>query len=129
MCGEVEEDCHAIEGEKIHCRAGKCSFWVTWDGRFLPCGMFPGTNAKNVFDSDFDLLWDEMQSEVDAIRLPAECTECSSKEYCRVCAAMTITETGHYNQVPKYRCAMSKFYPIAMQELAAQLVNGDEEAK
>ena len=36
LCAEPGEDCGSLEGEGIRCRAGKCSFWVTWDGRLLP---------------------------------------------------------------------------------------------
>ena len=72
LSGDIEEDCMPVdeefpgngdsekkEGERIRCRAGKCSFWVTWDGRFLPSGMLPGENALNVFEAGFDAAWEQ----------------------------------------------------------------------
>ena len=53
----------STEGDGIRCRAGKCSFWVTWDGRFLPCGMLPGENAPNVFETGFDEAWDQAETD------------------------------------------------------------------
>ena len=53
----------STEGDGIRCRAGKCSFWVTWDGRFLPCGMLPGENAPNVFETGFDEAWDQAKTD------------------------------------------------------------------
>ena len=54
---DTGEDCTGGEGEEIRCRAGKCSFWVTWDGKFLPCGMLPSNSAKDVFEIGFDEAW------------------------------------------------------------------------
>ena len=35
------DECVDGTGEHVKCRAGRSTFWVTWDGRMLPCGMFP----------------------------------------------------------------------------------------
>lgn len=37
------------EGEPVLCRAGHSSFWLTWDGRMIPCGMMasPGHRCWN----------------------------------------------------------------------------------
>ncbi len=125
ICADLEDDCAETEGEGIRCRAGKCSFWVTWDGRMLPCGMLTGEHAVNVFDSGFDRAWQAVRQEADAIRLPKQCTNCSKKEICRNCAAMTLTETGSYHNVPQYRCQMTDAYPTELQRLAEQLQTGE----
>ena len=39
---ETLEECEGVrdgEGDVIRCRAGKCTGWVTWDGKLLMCGM------------------------------------------------------------------------------------------
>ena len=33
------DGCPVEAGEGVRCRAGSTSFWMTWDGRMLPCGM------------------------------------------------------------------------------------------
>lgn len=37
----LETDCIDPVDGRIRCRAGRASFWVTWDGWLLPCGMMP----------------------------------------------------------------------------------------
>ena len=99
-------------GDGVLCRAGRCSFWVTWDGNLLPCGMFPLENTPNVFSSDFVSAWEQIKAQIAQIRLPAKCSGCSIKDSCRACAAMVYTESGNFSDVPQYRCDMAHaFYP------------------
>lgn len=134
LSGDIEEDCMPVdeefpgngdsekkEGERIRCRAGKCSFWVTWDGRFLPCGMLPGENALNVYEAGFDAAWEQAKAEAAAIRLPARCSTCSLKDKCRACAAMVYTESGNYHDVPVYRCQMAHAYAGACRQVEEEL--------
>ena len=134
LSGDIEEDCMPVdeetpgngdsekkEGERIRCRAGKCSFWVTWDGRFLPCGMLPGENALNVFEVGFDVAWEQAKVEAAAIRLPVRCSTCSLKDKCRACAAMVYTESGNYHDVPIYRCQMAHAYAGACRQVEEEL--------
>ncbi len=118
---DLEDNCSDTEGEAIRCRAGRCSFWVTWDGRLLPCGMLPGENAPNVFETGLEAAWRKAVEEADAIRLPAQCASCAIKDQCRACAAMVFTETGNFHTVPQYRCQMAHAYPDAVRRLASEL--------
>lgn len=131
LSGDIEEDCISVaeeensaetkEGEEIRCRAGKCSFWVTWEGRFLPCGMLSGGEAPDVFEVGFDAAWEQAKAEAAAIRLPAKCSACSLKEKCRACAAMVYTESGNYHDVPAYRCRMAHAYEGACRRLEKEI--------
>lgn len=123
---EPGEDCPELplEGSGMRCRAGRCSFWVTWDGRLLPCGMFPGENAENVFEHDFLQAWQRLRQDVASIRLPAECSVCEQREDCKACAAMVVTESGDFSRVPEYRCRMSKAVDGACRALAGELRAG-----
>ena len=123
---EPGEDCPElpVQGLGMRCRAGRCSFWVTWDGRMLPCGMFPGEAAENVFENDFLQTWERVRQEVAAIRLPAECAVCEQREGCKACAAMVLTESGEFSRVPEYRCRMSKAIDGACLALAEELRTG-----
>ena len=118
---ETEENCDA-PGDKIRCRAGKCSFWVTWEGELMPCGMIPGNRDANVFDIGFLPAWKKAMETVDAIRLPAKCAACSIKDTCRACAAMVLTETGCYSKVPEYRCQMAYAYAAQRKKLKEELL-------
>ena len=108
-------------GEGVKCRAGKCSFWITWDGMMLPCGMFPRDGKKNAFDSDFDELWIDLKAKTKKIRLPAECASCKMKEDCKVCAAMVISENGCFDKVPEYRCRFVNSFYIERNRLKKEI--------
>ena len=121
---ELEEDCPQLEteGDKIRCRAGKCSFWITWEGNMLPCGIFPNEGTDNVFDLGFEKAWENVREKAREIRLPAKCKECELKTQCKACAAMVITESGDFHTVPEYRCRMSKSYLSACNRLKEELL-------
>ena len=118
---DTGEDCLETEGEGIRCRAGKCSFWVTWDGRLLPCGMLPGCGVEDVFQIGFEKAWERASDAAAAIRLPARCSSCGLKDQCRACAAMVLTESGDYHTVPEYRCRMAHEYLSASQRVAEEI--------
>ena len=104
----IEQDgCPMEEGEGIRCRAGTSSFWVTWDGRMLPCGMMtqPCFDLKEM---NFDTAWDGLREATSQIRSPAACSSCSYKDICGVCAAMCLTETGRFDGVPEYVCEKAR---------------------
>ena len=124
---DMEEDCPEIsEGEGIRCRAGKCSFWITWEGKMLPCGMFPSENAINVFDTGFEYAWKKVHEKALEIRLPAKCASCELRDQCKACAAMVITETGSFHEVPKYRCQMSQQYLAQCRRLEREILDKRE---
>lgn len=104
---EPEGNC---EGDGVRCRAGKCSFWITWQGKMMPCGMFPEKNAPNVFEIPFLNAWQEVKESICNIHLPAQCAACNVKDTCRACAAMVVTESGCFDKVPQYRCDMIHAY-------------------
>lgn len=101
---ECEPD---AEGEGSRCRAGRSSYWITYDGKMMPCGMMtePAISLKG---NGFDSAWKYISEEIAKIRLPAECLSCAYKPVCNVCAAMCYTETGSFNGKPDYICEMMK---------------------
>ena len=103
-------DCTA-EPDGVRCRAGKCSFWVTWQGNLTPCGMFPAQSWENVFETPFLPAWEKLVQRVAEIRLPAKCAACEIRNTCRACAAMVLTESGCFDRAPAYRCEMMRQYP------------------
>lgn len=102
-----ERECSADPDEGVRCRAGHTSFWMTWDGRMLPCGMMPGPEAYPL-EEGFDAAWEKVKAGTKAIRTPSKCSSCPKREACGVCAAMCITETGSYDRVPEYVCRQTE---------------------
>ena len=116
---DPEEGC---QGDGIACRAGKCSFWVTWQGHMMPCGMFPPEQGPNVFRMPFQDAWEQVKQDSAAVRLPPECANCSAKNTCRACAAMVVTESGCFHKVPKYRCDMIHAYKAQWDRVKEEML-------
>lgn len=98
-----EPECPADMDEGVGCRAGSSAFWLTWDGRMLPCGMMPYPVAYPL-ENGFDAAWDLIKKETSKIRIPSKCTVCPKRPVCPVCAAVCVTETGRFDGVPDYVC-------------------------
>ena len=102
----LEEGCPknpGISGDKVSCRAGTTSLWITWDGRMMPCGMVTEPVAYPL-EQGFNEAWQEIRQKTGAIRMPAACGSCDKRSACGVCAAVCKTETGRFDGVPVYMC-------------------------
>lgn len=99
----LEADCIDPADGRIRCRAGKASFWVTWDGWLQPCGMM--TQPKiDLRKHKFPEAWSLLNEETAAIQLSGLCDKCPSREICHPCAAVAWAETGSFSGVPIYKC-------------------------
>ena len=115
------EDHCADTGDVMRCRAGRCSFWITWQGSMTPCGMFPEEQGLNVFENDFLSLWETVKAKVAQIRLPGACTSCPGRMFCRACGAMVLSESGCFDKVPAYRCQMMHAYPDQWERVKEEI--------
>lgn len=108
VSADEDTDCAgAEEGEGMRCRAGRTAFWVTWDGRMLPCGMFPDEGYR-IADMGFGAAWEAVKAYTKTIRMPKECTNCPGKKRCSACVASVIAETGSASVKPDYICRMTE---------------------
>lgn len=117
---DPEDACYGT-GDVMRCRAGRCSFWITWQGNMSPCGMFPDACETNVFEEEFEAVWDRVKNQVAQIRLPAACATCSAKSDCRACGAMVLAESGDFAKVPEYRCQMTHAYGEQWQKVKEEI--------
>ena len=101
-----ESDCTADLDEGVGCRAGSTAFWLTWDGRMLPCGMMPHPTAYPL-ETGFAAAWEQIRTETKKLRMPSKCGSCPKRGACPVCAAVCVTETGRFDGVPEYVCQMT----------------------
>ena len=101
-----EPECPVDSDEGVGCRAGSTSFWMTWDGRMVPCGMmtFP---VVHPLELGFKAAWQELRRATSEIRLPPKCKTCPKRSVCAMCAAVCVTETGEFGKVPEYVCRMT----------------------
>lgn len=102
-----QRECSADPDTGVGCRAGSTAFWMTWDGRMLPCGMMPGPETYPL-EVGFDAAWDELRSRTAQLPNPAKCSGCKYRNLCSVCSAVCVTETGRFDGVPEYVCRMTE---------------------
>lgn len=107
LTADNARDCAADLDEGVGCRAGRSSFWMTWDGRMLPCGMMPGPTTYPLEDG-FDAAWEQLRVLTKQIRMPSKCGTCPKRNACSVCAAVCVTETGRFDGVPEYVCRQTE---------------------
>lgn len=103
--------------EKINCRAALSTFWVTWDGKMTPCGMMP---EPNVPITDFGEAWKTICEEREKIFLPKECSTCSLRKSCDMCAAVSMAENGKSNEIPQYACHKAHEYKKICNEFISR---------
>lgn len=101
----LDESCTDPVDGKIRCRAGKASFWITWDGWLTPCGMMtePKVELQNRM---FEDAWEELTEISERARISGVCAKCADRALCHSCAAMALAETGDISGIPKYLCKM-----------------------
>jgi len=93
--------------DAFDCTAGKCSFWITWDGRMTPCALMDEPYTLPL-KYGFINAWNGIQKHCFLIPVCTECQECSYKEECMPCPARLKIETGFYNKSAPYLCEMIK---------------------
>ena len=113
----LEEGCVDPVDGKIRCRAGKASFWITWDGWLLPCGMMPEPRV-DIMQMSFAEGWQKTCEAAASLRLSGVCDQCPDSELCHSCAAVAYTETGSVSGIPTYMCRYAdRIRQLALQEL------------
>lgn len=101
----LDESCIDPVDGKVRCRAGKASFWITWDGWMTPCGMMPEPKV-DVSDRTFSEAWRELTRLSGQLALSGVCAQCPNQQLCHCCAAMALAETGQVSGIPSYLCEM-----------------------
>lgn len=106
---DPDSECMDQPQEPISCRAGRTSFWMTWDGMMRPCGMMtePSADAKSL---GFSQAWQAVREAAQQIVMPAKCAQCGARSLCPVCPAACLAENGAFGSAPHYLCEMTAAY-------------------
>lgn len=116
----LSRNCPDPTDGKIRCRAGKASFWATWDGWLSLCGMMPQPRT-DLSKGTFAEAWKELRDVCDRIRVSGVCKRCPDSQFCHACAAMAQTETGSTAGIPVYLCeTAAEMRRLAEEELAEE---------
>lgn len=89
------------------CRAGRCSFWLNWQGELGNCGMYT-THSISLREKPFVQAWKEIVKETDKIRHSPYCSGCPNLPLCHACIAMVHNECGDGDGRPDYLCRMNE---------------------
>ena len=118
---DPDNECQELPTERIRCRAGKSTFWITWDGKLRPCGMMVEPSV-DLEAGKFLACWQKIHAARQGIMVPAKCTSCEVRHMCDQCAAICYAETGSFSNVPEYMCEKTKAYlKMAEMELRKKL--------
>ena len=91
----------------MRCRAGRCSFWIDWQGNMCSCGMY-SEKGYSLKDSSFKERWEKIKKDtVEQIYEPF-CSACPNYSICNSCIAMVYNESGKRNGRPEYLCEMNE---------------------
>ena len=108
-CGEISDS--------VRCRAARASYWITYDGKMLPCGMIP-TIFEPVLPNGFADAWSKIVEDFSAIKMPHGCLTCPEYERCDVCPAICLAECGDISGTPHYICQKNSAYRTLLAQFA-----------
>ena len=102
---DPDRECGDQPTERISCRAGETTFWLTCSGELRPCGMMDHPTVP--VGNDFIGAWNRIRTEREKLMVPAKCTSCPDRAACDICPASAYAETGCYSEAPEYHCRMT----------------------
>ncbi len=101
-----ESHCEDPDGRGVKCRAGRSTFWITWEGKMTACGTMD-SEGFYLRETGFKEAWEGVLRSTAKIELPEECCSCKDRSYCGVCASICKGETGRFDGKPEYLCKMT----------------------
>lgn len=102
--------------EYMRCRAGRSTFWISWDGKMTACGMLSFPLEVYPFQKPFAQCWMELTNAVRSVKVLHECNSCIKKEICNPCVAMLYAETGDVNRKAQYLCDLTEHIIYKIKE-------------
>lgn len=91
----------------IHCRAGRCSAWLDWQGNMGNCGMYSAVK-RPIGSRPVREVWDEIKEENQRFHAMSPCASCPNQPLCHPCVAMVNNECGPGGGRPDYLCRMNE---------------------
>lgn len=121
-----DEDVWGTNMEYMRCRAGRSTFWVSWEGKMSACGMLPFPQEEYPFEKDFRQCWLDLTNTVRTTKVLSECNQCEKKEICNPCVAMLYAEHGDVNQKAPYLCQMTEEMIKGMRKVLQEAEKNEE---
>lgn len=113
---QIQEKEHQVQ--RMGCRAGNSSAWLSWDGNLTNCGMYNSVNIC-LKEKSFVQAWKELTEKTADIAYRSFCSICPNQKLCHSCIAMVKNESGNTDGRPDYLCRMNEAAAKFYQEYAA----------
>ena len=108
---------HDLPPKILTCLGAKSIYWITWDGKMLPCGSFSHPYTLPLKEG-FRQAWDRLPGLFEDITLPEKCRSCEyANGACANCPAMLQSETGSFHEVSDYICGITKYRANKINEI------------
>lgn len=93
----------------LSCLAAKSMYWITWDGKMIPCGSFSNPYTLPL-EEGLNAAWDRLPSLFENLKPPEMCAGCSiaAESGCPNCPANLQAETGSLDTIAPYLCEYAK---------------------
>lgn len=114
------DDDGLAEGREMGCRAGRCSFWLDWQGNIAACGMI-NSPKYSLEEETFARGWEQVVDSTNKIRCLTGCSGCKNRKLCHTCISSAYCETGDINGRPVYICRMIEAEAKACKEILLEL--------
>lgn len=116
----LQQNKDAGESKPMGCRAGRCSFWLDWQGNMSQCGMYSSVKVP-MKGFSFAEAWKQVVDQTEVFRYAPVCTSCPNFPLCHTCMAMVHNETGTFKGRPDYFCRMNAASAKYYQQYAQRL--------
>lgn len=101
------EKTKASQKSAFRCSAGKCAFWLTWNGKLAPCGLLNDPYAEPL-KVGFLNAWQQLKESCEYVPVCMECENCVLRSKCMTCPARLKAETGFFDKPASYLCEHTK---------------------
>jgi len=100
----------------ISCLATKAMYWISWDGKMLPCGTFDSPYTQPLKEG-FIPAWNRLPGLFMDIRHPKECYDCELMDgQCPNCPGYMQADTGEFEKKSEWLCELSKVRAVRYSE-------------
>lgn len=113
-------------GEPMRCLAGKCSYWIDWQGNLSACGMMD-TPKISLKEKSLKDAWEEIVEFSDHVVCRSVCSSCPNNKICHTCITMVYSETGTKDGRPEYFCKMMDAQSRAYRKFLEKMHAEEEE--
>ena len=115
--------------EYMRCRAGRSTFWISWEGKMTACGMLDFPMVEYPFKKPFKECWLNLTNTVRTTKVMKECNLCEKKEVCNPCVAMLYSEHGDVNKKAPYMCEMTDLIIENIKKIVQENKTDEKESK